>query len=114
MQVLVSVEAETELYRLAQEGSFWTQREVAHIYVYLRYLQEKIATAPDFWNIDGSATGYLQSFTTRRNGKPIWRLCPTHVSCIGLLTVQDGDLFVLAFCNRAEVETIEQTLVNWC
>jgi hypothetical protein len=112
MQVLVSDEAETELYRLAQEGSVWTQREVARTYVYLRYLNEKIAAAPDFWNIDGSATGFLQSFTTRRNGNPIWRLCPTHVSCIALLTVQDGDLLVLAICSRAEIETLEQTLIN--
>jgi hypothetical protein len=114
MQILVSDEAERDLYRLAEDESYWVQKEAARTYVYLKHLGKKIATAPDFWNIDGSATGFLQSFTTRRNGNPIWRLCPTHVSCIGLLTVQDGDLLVLAFCNRADVETIEQTLINWC
>jgi hypothetical protein len=62
--------------------------------------------------LGGSASGVLESVVTRTNGTPIWRLYPTHATCIALLTVQKGDLLVLAICNRAEVEVVEQTLIN--
>jgi hypothetical protein len=110
MRVLVSTDSDAQLCRIAREGNFLAQREVARVYVYLKYLQEK---STDFWNVGGSASGVLESVVTRTNGTPIWRLYPTHATCIALLTVQNGDLLVLAICNRAEVEAVEQSLINY-
>src|SRR5262249_30306605 len=108
----VSTDAEKELYRIAEEGNAKARREVASVYVHLRHLEAYIVTKSDFWNVPGSASGFLESHIARTNGTPIWRLCPTHVSCIALLTVQDGNLLVLAISSRAKVTATEQSLLN--
>jgi hypothetical protein len=112
--LLLSPEAEQKLLRIAEKDGLWAQREVARIYVYLEHLEIRLAKTSRFWNIQDSASGALESRATLRDGTPIWRLCPTHVHCIALLAEQDGDLLVLEVCNRAEIETIENELIDCC
>jgi hypothetical protein len=114
MPLIVSTEAEQTLARIAENDGVWAQREVAHICVNLEQLEFKFAQARLFWNVQGAATGNLVSYTTLPNGKPIWRLCPTHVHCIALLVVQEDDLLVLEVCNRAEINAVERQLIADC
>jgi hypothetical protein len=111
-KLIVSTEAERKMLRIAANESLWAQREVARVFVYLEELETKIATGSEFWNIRDSASGVLESHATLRSGTPIWRLCPTHVHCIAVLIEQEGDLLVLDICNRAEIETVENGLIN--
>jgi hypothetical protein len=111
----ISLKAEEGLYRLAKEGVLAARSEVARVYAYLERLERKMAAdEPAFWNIPGSASGALTSRAKLKDGTPIWRLYPTHVHCIALLAIQDGDLFVLAVCREAEVKTIELELSSDC
>jgi hypothetical protein len=86
--------------------------EVAHLYGCLERLETKLATTSQFWNIQDSASGKLISRATLKDGTSIWRLCPTHSHCIALVVEQDGDLLVWDVCNRAEIETVENHLID--
>ena len=112
LRLLISTDAEKELYRIAEEGNAKARKEVASLYVHLRHLEKYIVTKADFWNVPGSASGLLELHITRANGTAIWRLCPTHISCIALLTVQDDNLLVLAISSRAEVTVTERSLID--
>jgi hypothetical protein len=108
----ISPEAERKLLRIATEDSIWAQREVARIYVCLTDLESRMAHSAEFWNIRDSASGNLTSCATLKDGTPVWRLCTTHVHCIALVAMQDDDLFVLELCSRAEIDSVERTLIN--
>jgi len=87
-------------------------KEATRVFVILEHLEIKLARTTDFWNIQDSASGNIESRATLKDGTPIWRLCPTHVHCIALLVMQDEDLLVLEVCNRAEIETVERRLID--
>ena len=90
-----------------------TLKKVTRIFTNLKRLAQKLART-EFWNIEDSASGNIESHAALNDGTPIWRLCPTHVHCIALLVEQDGDLLVLEACTRAEIETVERQLIDCC
>ncbi len=106
-KLYIKPNAEAALIRIAVSGDLKARSEVARVIATLRIFEEKLATTTDYWNIAHSASGKITSYATLRNGVPIWRLCPTHVHCICLLAMQDGDLHVLDVCSESDLVTIE-------
>jgi hypothetical protein len=92
------------------------QREVVRIYVYLEHLEIKLRERSlEFWSIRDSASGWLESCATLKDGTAIWRLYPTHVYCIAFLAERDElDLLVLDVSSRAEIEMTEARLIGCC
>jgi hypothetical protein len=110
-KLLISSEAHAKMVQVAN-SSVQGYAEVSHLFACLQEIELK---ASEFWNVGDSASGNLTSCATLKNGAPIWRLCPTQVHCIGLLVEeQDGVLWVLAVCSRAEIEKKEAELMKCC
>jgi hypothetical protein len=109
---IIKPEAVEYSCRIAEEGSFWAQREVARLFSCLKTLESKLARSVDFWNVGDSASGLLESHATLNDGTPVWRLCPTHYHCIALVAMHNGDLLVLEICSRAEIDSVERKLVK--
>src|SRR5262245_31202409 len=91
--------------------------EAARIYANLRYLDDQIRIAGtlEFWNVALAASGDLESHTScRLSGSLIWRLCPSHQYCIGLLVVLDDQLLGLDVCARIDIAATEQRERQHC
>jgi hypothetical protein len=122
--LVIKVEIQQKLLRIANDEGFFdrlrtrfwsTSRrciEVASTIEHLDLLEATVPTNFAFWNVRWSASGLLESKAQLKSGKPIWRLCPSHVYCIALLAEQDDDLLVLDICNRAALRTVESRLAT--
>jgi hypothetical protein len=105
--LFISTAANTDLARIARSGDLQARTEVARVIAALKSFREKLASTFDYWHISGCASGILSSSATLQNGTSLWRLYPTHVYCIGLLEMRDGDLYLLAVCHESEITSVE-------
>jgi hypothetical protein len=110
-KVIINRKADESAFRILQDQSLWSQEEVAKIYSRLLVLQEKITASIEFWNVEDSASGILESCHTV-NGTPVWRLCPPGNRYIALLAVYDDDLVVLDICQEANADAVERELTT--
>jgi hypothetical protein len=108
----IDVGAKGKFVIAAKNGGLRGQEEVARAIAYLQFLEKKISSGVDFWNVSGSAKGILESGATLGSGRPIWRLYPTQIYCIPLLVAEGGDLHVVDVCSRADLERAESRLSN--
>ena len=88
-------------------------RQTARIYAYLFELDADIRdgrVSMDYWNVQDSASGWLESQSTLRSGTPIWRLYPQHRHAIALLARFAGEIRALRICGRRELIATEREL----
>lgn len=108
--LFISTAANTDLARIARTGDLQARTEVARVIAALKNFREKLASTLDYWNIAESASGTISSRATMKNGASLWRLYPTHVYCIGLLEMRDGDLYLLAVCHEVDITSVEHEI----
>ena len=112
MTISISAEIREAFSRLACKSDRHL-RETARIFAYLRELETELQegrVSLDFWNIQDSASGWLESSFTLRTGTPIWRLYPQHRHVIALLARQEGKIAVIQLCCRKDLEAVERAL----
>lgn len=114
MTVNTTTEFKEAFSKIARKGDRHL-RETARIYAYLLELDADIRdgrVSMDFWNVQDSAWGWLESQCTLRSGTPIWRLYPQHRHAIALLAQLGGEICALQICARRELEAAELALSN--
>lgn len=111
-KLFISTDAEAALISIADTGDLQARSEVARFIAILKFLKRKVGHTPDYWNVALSASGTLSSHATAKNGTSLWRLYPTHTHCIGVVAMQDGDLYVLNVCSEFEISSVERDYSN--
>jgi hypothetical protein len=97
-----------ELVRLASVESLEIRREAIKVAAVLKQLDQKLKLPS--WDISSFNNDIILLKTFFNELKQLWRACPLHLHCIGLMELKiiNGDIYVLAACDRERIEIIER------